>query len=240
MTNRTFHIAAAVSSLVLLAAIAAGTAYAGFVVKKNKLIDEQTAEEFAILDAGVESEDITELVTKLEYNKGKYVYNITFDINDVEYDYKIRASDGVIVSRETDTPESAAENTANNTDQIDQSYEKAESIAETKEETIADTEDNTEETIAETDKKPQEPDPAAETVPESRHTNYISVDQAKKTALDHAGLTENDVKFSTAKLDNEDGKMQYEIQFYMDNTEYEFEIDAVTGIILDVDAEYDD
>lgn len=68
----------------------------------------------------------------------------------------------------------------------------------------------------------------------------ISEEEAKKIALEHAGLTEADVTFVHVKLDRDDGRLEYEVEFYKDNTEYDYDIDANTGEILsfDQDAEY--
>lgn len=68
----------------------------------------------------------------------------------------------------------------------------------------------------------------------------LSADEAKKIALDNAGLTNDDVTFIKAEKDSEDGKVVYEIEFYTkDNREFDYEIDANTGDILsyDTDAE---
>ena len=63
-------------------------------------------------------------------------------------------------------------------------------------------------------------------------TASISVDEAKEIALNDAGLKENQVTFTQASLDIDDGVSIYEIEFYSDNTEYEYEINANTGDIL--------
>ena len=94
-----------------------------------------------------------------------------------------------------------------------------------------------------------QPDQAAAEEPASQKTanapeqgqaqNQISLDQAKKTALDHAGLSEDKVKFSSAKLEKHDGQYEYDIEFYNDDMEYEYEIDAVTGEIIESEVDYD-
>lgn len=66
---------------------------------------------------------------------------------------------------------------------------------------------------------------------------YIGVDSAKQIAVEHAGLSESDVVFSKAKLENDDGRTEYEISFYSGNTEYEYSIDAASGKILEYDVE---
>ncbi len=63
--------------------------------------------------------------------------------------------------------------------------------------------------------------------------NYISVDKAKEAALKHAGLAATAVTFTKAKLDKDDGKVKYEVEFYSGQKEYEYEIDAHTGKVLE-------
>lgn len=65
--------------------------------------------------------------------------------------------------------------------------------------------------------------------------SWIGVDQAKSIALNNAGLRESDVTFLKAKLDHDDGRYEYDIEFYSANAEYDYEIDAVTGAILEYD-----
>ena len=70
--------------------------------------------------------------------------------------------------------------------------------------------------------------------------NTISVDDAKNKALAHAGLSSNQVNFVKAKMDWDDGRQVYEVEFYTnDYKEYDYEIDAYTGEIIsyDYDAE---
>ncbi len=69
--------------------------------------------------------------------------------------------------------------------------------------------------------------------------NYIGEAKAKSIALNHAGLSSSQVNFVMAKLDRDDGRWVYDVEFYTDNREYDYEIDAVSGKILsyDFDAE---
>ncbi len=64
----------------------------------------------------------------------------------------------------------------------------------------------------------------------------ITLEQAKTIALNDAGLTDAD--FKKAKMDYDDGRTVYEIEFVYDNKEYDYEIDSSTGRILDTDIEY--
>ena len=67
----------------------------------------------------------------------------------------------------------------------------------------------------------------------------IGADKAKSIALDHAGLKSSSVTFLKAKLDYDDGRRVYDVEFYSSSKEYDYEIDAATGDILsyDFDAE---
>lgn len=70
--------------------------------------------------------------------------------------------------------------------------------------------------------------------------NLISKERAKEIALDHAGYLESEVRFVKAKLDRDDGRYEYEIEFRADgNLEYEYSINAVNGRIVEFDRDYD-
>lgn len=71
-------------------------------------------------------------------------------------------------------------------------------------------------------------------------SSRISAAKAKSIALAHAGFSENQVKYLRAEFDYDDGFAVYEVEFYADGMEYDYEISARTGKIIDVDREYDD
>ncbi len=58
---------------------------------------------------------------------------------------------------------------------------------------------------------------------------------AKQIALKHAMLKEQEVFFVQAKKDIENGREVYDIEFYSNNVEYDYEIDVKTGKILEAD-----
>ena len=68
-------------------------------------------------------------------------------------------------------------------------------------------------------------------------SSYIGADKAKSIALSDAGVKAATATFTTAKLDRDDGRYVYEIDFYTTDTEYDYEIDATTGKILERDSE---
>ena len=65
----------------------------------------------------------------------------------------------------------------------------------------------------------------------------IGIDQAKTIALEDAGVKLGDVTFTTAKSEKDDGRFVYEVDFYTADREYDYEIDAATGKILERDSE---
>ena len=90
--------------------------------------------------------------------------------------------------------------------------------------------------------KPAETKPAetkpAETKPAA--TKKLSAAEAKSIALAHAGLTAGQVKGLRAEYDRDDGRPEYEVEFRVGPTEYEYEIHAETGKILSWEKEIDD
>lgn len=73
---------------------------------------------------------------------------------------------------------------------------------------------------------------------EPSSSRYITADAAKKIALDDAGVAAADVVFLKVRLDWDDA--EYEVEFYRGNTEYDYDIDAVSGRIKSVDRDAED
>ncbi len=61
----------------------------------------------------------------------------------------------------------------------------------------------------------------------------VTLEQAKELVFTKLGITEADVKY--AKYDLDDGK--YEIEFHYNGAEYEFEVDATTGTIVETNVD---
>ena len=64
-------------------------------------------------------------------------------------------------------------------------------------------------------------------------TTKISKEEAKKIALKDAGVTEDQIHDFDIELDHYEGKASYDISFEKDNIDYDYEIDATTGKILE-------
>lgn len=80
--------------------------------------------------------------------------------------------------------------------------------------------------------KPEKPEketkPKKETVDKSE---FITEDEAKEIALAKAGVDESEVTFARVELDKDGGVWEYEVEFNVGRTEYDADIDAVTGEI---------
>lgn len=68
--------------------------------------------------------------------------------------------------------------------------------------------------------------------------SYIGRDAAKAAAVKHAGLDAAQVKAARVQLDFDDGTMVYEVEFVCDGWEYDYEINALDGTVLDFEKEF--
>ena len=87
---------------------------------------------------------------------------------------------------------------------------------------------------------PQPAQPSEQKPAPSEATKDIGYAKAKSIALDHAGVRETQAYDMDIELDDEDGRLIYEVEFKSGNMEYDYEIDAATGAILKHEAELED
>ena len=220
-------------AVAILALAGTGTAFATETVARNTSIGSGNAQNFAFADAGVDPTSATGIRTEFDFEQGQFIYEVEFLANGTEYEYWIKASDGSIVKKEQDlidpTISSAQKTTTPSTPQDTQ-----QSVpAQTQQSTPAQTQQSTPAQAQQSASvQTQQSAPA--------QAQQISIDTAKATAVSHAGFQTADVTFSKAKLDHEDGRTIYEIEFFNNHVEYEYEIDAITGSVLKSDSDYDD
>ena len=82
--------------------------------------------------------------------------------------------------------------------------------------------------------KPAKPEKEKESKPEKvtvDKSEFITEDEAKEIALDKAGVDESEVTFARVELDKDGGVWEYEVEFKVGRTEYDADIDALTGEI---------
>lgn len=68
-------------------------------------------------------------------------------------------------------------------------------------------------------------------------SGYIGAEAARAAALKHAGVKAANATFFKTQWDWEDGRAVYEVEFYSGDTEYDYDVDALTGAILSWDHE---
>ena len=65
----------------------------------------------------------------------------------------------------------------------------------------------------------------------------IGQEEAKKIALEDAGVQESDTTRMKISQDQDDGSLQYDVQFTVAEKEYDYEINGTNGTILSADVE---
>jgi len=178
----------------------------------------EKAKQIALSHTGLSQGSVSFVKVKLEYDDGVKLYDIEFYSGNVEYDYEINAESGAIISVDRDIedyaiPTQSAAATSAYTHEATEAYTYAETSAHTYVAT-----------------EPALTQPAA--------PSTISAERAKQIALSHAGV--GGASFTKVELDTDDGVQVYEIEFKVDNVEYDYEINAINGAIISSKSEVDD
>lgn len=221
-----------------------------FYHKKTKTINEIEAQNIVLKDIGVKLSLAKNLMTKKEIEDGKQIYEIKLTIDNTEYEYEISATDGTILKRKKEQI-----NGANNSEKVTISFEKAWQVvlndSKLKKEDIEIISEKSEIENGimiyeiefyngenKENKYEYEIDLATGVIVKKEveqrkkieNSNFIGEQKAFDIAIAHANVS--DVTMKKIKLDYEHGTNIYEIEFYKNGLEYEYEIDAHTGAIL--------
>lgn len=209
LTKKNKLIILIISIAAIVIVIGAGTiAYGYDVVKKNSIgIDNAIA--LAMDDADVTEQDAVITKAKMSFDDGRFVYDIEFNANGLEYDYELKASDGTIIKKDKDT--------------VDKYVETTSKVSETTQ--PADVQESTSQAVT------QKQTTQAQTQNNTTNAGDISLDKAKSIALENAGVKADAVTFTKAQLDYDDGASYYEIEFYNNSYKYEYDIDMSGNII---------
>lgn len=218
--------------IIVAAMLVAGIGFsAGMLAKesmanRNGDIGIDKAREIALASVGVTDEKATFTKAVLDDN----VYDIEFHTESNEYDFEVDADTGAIASREV-----APRDLALPEDTADKSVPEKDAVNESA--ATQSTEAAKPSEAASATKAPVEK-PSAE---KQNDDSVIGTAAAKNIALKHAGLSS--ASFIKAHLDYDDGIRVYDIEFNAGGRNYEYEINAHTGKIMDYDVEgidYDD
>lgn len=209
------------------------------------------AKEIALGHAGAPETEVRGLEIEFDCDDGRMVYEVEFNWNGAEYDYDIDALDGTLLKAHKELF-----GTVGGSEDIGEERAKDIALAQVDATQVQevwtkrDADDGRivyEVTIRLTDGICEVDVAADGTVLEITHkqntdaptddSRYIGRDAAKARALERAGVSEAQASAWKVKFDFEDGGAVYEVEFYADGTKYEMDIDALTGTVLDFDAE---
>ncbi len=229
--------------------------------RRSRVMDRSEAMEHALSDAGLALADVTLTRQELQRDGGRNCYEIEFVSETHVYEYEIDAATGEVrgVSIHALGTEGAAASASQGQTGMGQpdaengqpepsgqqpGTAEGQSQAEGGQPEASGQQPGTAEgqSQAEGGRQPeasgQQPPTAGQTNPQSRPAGAVeTIDAAKAAALADAGLAESDVTFTKEKLDWDDGIAVYDIEFLTADTEYDYEIDAATGAVLDKSAE---
>ena len=168
-------------------------------------VDEAKAQEIALAHAGIKAADATITKSKLDYDDGRQVYEIEWYANGAKYDYEIAVATGEIVNSGYEAK--TVVGTGNNAAPADS----------TQPDTTASGATTT----------------PVQTTPSTK-ASIDTVDEAKaqEIALAHAGIKAADATITKSKLDYDDGRQVYEIEWYANGAKYDYEIAVATGEIV--------
>ena len=220
----------------------------------------EKAKSIALADAGLTASQVTFTKARQDWDDGRMVYDVDFYTGTAKYDYEILASDGTVLQREKETFSTGGTGTTS-----DVGLEKAKSIALADAGLTAsqvtftkarqdwddgrmvydvdfytstakyDYEIASDGTVLQREQETFTTGGTGTT----NNGSYIGVEKAKSIALANAGLSASQVTFVKAQQDWDDGRMEYEIEFYYGGLKYEYTINAANGTILDMDMDRD-
>ncbi|MBC8544361.1 PepSY domain-containing protein [Bianquea renquensis] len=227
-------------------------------------IGEEDAKMKALTHAGLSSSDVQFVKAELDIDDGKAHYDVEFYSGTTEYDYEVDAYDGTILKFDADVENFTIPTNDSSASYLGDAKAKAAALqhANLSEGDVTFTKVKLDhddgrmiydvEFYSSSGDYEYEIDAFSGAILEwdcdAKHSgqndasspDYISQDQAKSIALEKAGLSDSAVTFYKVNLDYDDGRALYELEFKSGSMEYEAEIDAVSGAILDWDSERDD
>lgn len=211
MTRKKLMISAAALSLLVLAGCSKD-GMAGY-------IGTAEAKNVALENAGLTASQVKFTDVELDDKNGTHYYQVEFTADGKEYEYDIDALTGAIIESKLPAGAQAQQNTASNNNTAGNTTPDTNTAGSSN--TNNNTSNNTSSGTG-------------------TASAALTADQAKDKALAHAGLKQSQVTFVKSKLDWDDGRQVYDVEFYTsDYKEYDYEIDASTGEVVsyDFDAE---
>ena len=220
-----------ICSLILACVLAAATFFTLATPAEKDTIGSQKALEIALQDAGIKAADAKDSKSVFTKKNQTQVFDVEFEFGKNDYDYIIDAKSGDIISRSIEVDDEKNEPLTTAPLSTERTTVEAATSATTltEHQTVSESKPST--TATEPASKATEP--AATT--EKQTSAFITAAKAKDIALKDAGVKKSDAVFRKVKLDKDDGTFEYEIEFCVGTTEYEYSVNARTGAVIEKD-----
>ena len=177
---------------------------------QTQMIRMEEAQEAALKAAGIEAADADISATTLSEVAGVACYKVEFTSGEYAYAYTINAETGAVM--EMSSQEQNAQASGTQTEAADSAVP---APAQTSGSASA-----------------QAQTAAPATAQNATGTGTVDEAAAQKIALEHAGVKETDATITKSKLDYEDGRQVYDIEWYAGGAKYDYEIATDTGEII--------
>ena len=178
--------------------------------EQTQMIPMEEAQEAALKAADIEAADADISATTLSEVAGVACYKVEFTSGEYAYAYTINAETGAVM--EMSSQEQNAQASGTQTETADPA---ASAPAQTSGSASA-----------------QAQTSAAAPAQNATGTGTVDEAAAQKIALEHAGVKAADATITKSKLDYEDGRQVYDIEWYAGGAKYDYEIAADTGEII--------
>ena len=178
--------------------------------EQTQMIPMEEAQEAALKAADIEAADADISATTLSEVAGVACYKVEFTSGEYAYAYTINAQTGAVM--EMSSQEQNAQTSGTQTETADPA---ASAPAQTSGSASA-----------------QAQTSAAAPAQNATGTGTVDEAAAQKIALEHAGVKAADATITKSKLDYEDGRQVYDIEWYAGGAKYDYEIAADTREII--------
>ena len=176
--------------------------------EQTQMIPMEEAQEAALKAADIEAADADISATTLSEVAGVACYKVEFTSGEYAYAYTINAETGAVMemsSQEQNAQASGTETADPTAPATAQTSDTASAQAQTS---------------------------APTTAQNATGTGTVDEAAAQKIALEHAGVKETDATITKSKLDYEDGRQVYDIEWYAGGAKYDYEIAVDNGEII--------
>ena len=178
--------------------------------EQTLMIPMEEAQEAALKAADIEAADADISATTLSEVAGVVCYKVEFTSGEYAYAYTINAETGAVMEMSSQEQNAQASGTQ------------------------TEVADSTVPATAQTSGSASAQAQTSAAAPAQNATGTGTVDEAaaQKIALEHAGVKAADATITKSKLDYEDGRQVYDIEWYAGGAKYDYEIAADTGEII--------